>query len=190
MRNMIIGFMGIIIILLTGVTINTVSGKSMRQNELDSTVTEAMESSMRALSTADAMDEKEFVADFIQGVLVKMNSDSRYKITIYTLDTEKGLLDAEVTQEYTKLNRPGKATVRRVVLMDDYENLDNTFYSVTFKENGTPVKQVRVHAGDRLTEKMLPMSDVSEWEFDGHTYTESNIDTLAVMSDMEFVSVE
>lgn len=123
MKNAVIGFCSIIILLLAGMAISTAEGRTMRQNELDSTLGAAMVQSMEILTMSKdyEMEDKEaFVSDVIQNALVRMNSDSEYDVEVYSVDTEKGILDAEVTETYTQLFVPGKVTARKTVVLDDY----------------------------------------------------------------------
>ena len=50
MKNAVIGFCSIIILLLAGMGISTAEGRTMRQNELDSTLNAAMVQSMEVLT--------------------------------------------------------------------------------------------------------------------------------------------
>ena len=103
MKNAIAGFLSLMILILAGLIISTVEGKTMRQNELDSTLSSVMEKSMNILVTKDSYtidEQKAFVADFIQNAMVKMNSESDYMITVHSVDTVKGVLDVTVTENY------------------------------------------------------------------------------------------
>lgn len=195
MKNAVIGFCSIIILLLAGLAISTVEGRTMRQNELESTVSSVMEQSMEVLTISkdyDINNQKEFVADFIQNALVRMNSKSEYEVEVFSVDTEKGILDAKVTQTYSQLFVPGKVSVRKTVVLDDYTNDSNTYYSVTFKKDGNIIKQVQIHGGDFLTSGILPQGiGVTKWKdsSSGITYTASNISELAVTKNIIFDAV-
>lgn len=195
MKNAVIGFCSIIILLLAGLAISTAEGRTMRQNELESTVSSVMEQSMEVLTISkdyDIRNQKEFVADFIQNALVRMNSKSEYKVEVFSVDTEKGILDAKVTQTYSQLFVPGKVSVRKTVVLDDYTNESNTYYSVTFKKDGNIIKQVQIHGGDFLTGGIFPQGlGVTKWKdsSNGITYTVSNISELAVTKNITFDAV-
>lgn len=195
MKNAVIGFCSIIILLLAGLAISTVEGRTMRQNELESTVSSVMEQSMEVLTISkdyDINNQKEFVADFIQNALVRMSSKSEYEVEVFSVDTEKGILDAKVTQTYSQLFVPGKVSVRKTVVLDDYTNDSNTYYSVTFKKDGNIIKQVQIHGGDFLTSGILPQGiGVTKWKdsSSGITYTASNISELAVTKNVIFDAV-
>lgn len=195
MKNAVIGFCSIIILLLAGLAISTVEGRTMRQNELESTVSSVMEQSMEVLMISkdyDIHNQKEFVADFIQNAFVRMNSKSKYEVEVFSVDIEKGVLDAQVTQTYSQLFVPGKVSVRKTVVLDDYTNENNTYYSVTFKKDGNIIKQIQIHGGDFLTSGILPQGvGVTKWKdsSSGITYTSSNISELAVTKNIIFDAV-
>lgn len=195
MKNAIIGFCSIIILLLAGMAISTAEGRTMRQNELDSTLSSVMVQSMEVLTMSkdyEIKNEEAFASDFIQNALVRMNSNSKYEVEVYSIDTEKGILDAEVTETYTQLFLPGKVTTRKTVVLDDYTNEDNVYYSVTFQKDGSTVKQIQVHGGDFLSSALLPQgTGVTKWKEkdSGTVYTASNITSLAVTKNVTFIAV-
>lgn len=121
MRNALIGFFCLAILLLSGVAVSTSESRTLRQNELDNSLGKAMEQSMIVLKENDTYEianKEEFIADFIQNTLIQLNSDSDYKITIYTADFEKGLLDAEVEETYNQVFGKGSVSVRKTVVAD------------------------------------------------------------------------
>ena len=98
MKNAIMGFIALLVLLLAGATISTVEGRTMRENEIDSTLSTAMQQSMEILTlekTYDIEDATAFALDFIQSAMVRMNSNSNYDVVIYSIDVKKGILDAE-----------------------------------------------------------------------------------------------
>lgn len=71
MKNIIIGFFSVCFLILAALGISMVSGKSIRQNELDSMVSDAIDDTMNVLTQADTYeitDEKQLVADTIQNI--------------------------------------------------------------------------------------------------------------------------
>lgn len=194
MKNFIIGFFSIIMIILIGIGVTMSSGKTMRSNELDSALGTAMEQCMDNLKVKDVYnvkDEKEFVADFIENMLVKMNSNATYKITVYSVDAEKGLLDVGVTEHYKQLFRAGKVSARKTAILDIYQNQDETYYTVSFMYKDITVKSIQVYGGSYLTESSLPESDsYTAWERNGIRYTKDNISRVAVTEDMVFTGIK
>lgn len=193
MKNALLGLISFIVILLAGFAINTSEGRTLRQNELDSSLSAAMQRSMEILMTSqkyEINDPVEFVADFIQGSMSKMNSESAYIVTIHDVDIEKGLLDASVTEEYKQFLKPGKVSARKTIIVEDYDNTSNESFIVTFKDKEDRIiKQLSVHGGDNLNAAMLP----SEWKTEmfvcvesGVEYTKDSFSGVIVTSNMTF----
>ena len=196
MKNAIAGFLSLMILILAGLIISTVEGKTMRQNELDSTLSSVMERSMNILVTKDSYtidEQKAFVADFIQNAMVKMNSESDYMITVHSVDTVKGVLDVTVTENYKQALKVGKVSSRNVVVLDNFENGKNSYYLVKFVDGKTTIKQLSVYAGDSLAKELLPQSEnYIGWKIDGDdtVYTADNADTINIISDITLNAVK
>ena len=153
MRNLMIGFFSIVLLLLVTLTVSSTSGRNMRQNELDSSFSSAMRSSMEALQKKEdvTVSDQQFVSDMIQSALVQTNGDADYQVTVYQINADKGILDAGVTATYKQVMHPGKVSVRRCIVLDDYTNDLDEYFTVVFKDGETIVKQLQIYVGDSLT---------------------------------------
>ena len=193
MKNAIIGFFSIMLILLAGFAISTSDGKTLRKNELSSTLSFTMEQSMEILMMSKDYDmegQKEFVADFVQNAMAKMNSESKYKVEVYEVDTEKGILDVAVTEKYRKFLAPGEVRVRRTMVLDDYSNDENAYFEVLFKDKtGKVIKQLNIHGGDSLSPSAVPQEyKDAKWrcEETGTEHTYTDFANIRVIRDLTF----
>lgn len=195
MRNVMIGFFSIVILLLVSLSLTSSSGKTMRQNELDSSLSSAMMSSMESLQKRADNDAKtdltdqQFIADAIQAALVKTDADATYKVTVYQLDAQKGLLDVGVTAKYAQVMHPGKVSARRCIVLDDYKNDLDEYFTVVFKDGDSVVKQIQLYGGDLLTAQMLPQGNgygIATWQCNGITCSTSSMPQVFVTGDMTF----
>ena len=193
MKNAIIALIGIAMVIMVTVGINTVENKTMRQNELDSNLDKALERTMEIL-TIDPVyqiskNDTEVAADFIENFLVNTTSDATFKIDIITVDPEKGLLDVQVSESYAQVIGTGKVSARKTVILDDWENPDNTYFTVRFCLDDKIIKgilpqsiaesETAVFKGWRM---MMPQeSDV--------LYTEDTILNLTVTNDLVFQAI-
>lgn len=205
MKNAIIALIGIAMVIMVTVGINTVENKTMRQNELDSNLDKALERTMEIL-TIDPVyqiskNDTEVAADFIENFLVNTTSDATFKIDIITVDQEKGLLDVQVSESYAQVIGTGKVSARKTVILDDWENPENTYFTIRFCLDDKIIKQVNIHGGDKITKGILPQS-IAESEtavFKGWRmmmpqesdvlYTEDSILNLTVTSDLVFQAI-
>lgn len=124
MKNVFLGF-GImlcaVLFLVIGMTIH---GRNLRQNELnravDSAISDTVENRFDA-KTYSVSSRDEFIADFMEGLLVQINSDCTVQVNILDADVEKGLLSVEVVEKYRHpVGTEGKVAVQRTVIMEQY----------------------------------------------------------------------
>lgn len=207
MKNAIIALIGIAMVIMVTVGINTVENKTMRQNELDSNLDKALERTMEILTIDPdpvyqiSKNDTEVAADFIENFLVNTTSDATFKIDIITVEPEKGLLDVQVSESYAQVIGTGKVSARKTVILDDWENPDNTYFTIRFCLDDKIIKQVNIHGGDKITKGILPQS-IAESEtavFKGWRmmmpqesdvlYTEDSILNLTVTSDLVFQAI-
>lgn len=94
------------------------------------------------------LTDQQFIADAIQAALVKTDADATYKVTVYQLDAQKGLLDVGVTAKYAQVMHPGKVSTRRCIVLDDYKNDLDEYFTVVFKDGDSVVKQIQLYGGD------------------------------------------
>ena len=126
MKNILIGFFCLMFLILCGLGISISSGKTMRQNELDTTVTSAVEDALNMLADSElytTADAEQLAADAIQNSLVQADSNSKYTVTVYTADKTRGFLDVEVTEHYKQPFKAGKVTVRKTAVLEEYSLL-------------------------------------------------------------------
>ena len=172
MNNAVIGFFLVIILIFSGVAIQTAEDKTTRKNELDNSLGAAMEQSMKILTVnpvyhiekEDGSDE--LAADFIQGFLLKTTSNSDYTIEILDIDVEKGLLDVRAEETYKQVIGHGKISCRKTVILEDLVEKEDIFYHVSFQAGYAEhkgeeakdyvLKQISIHSGDNLTAEALP----------------------------------
>lgn len=218
MKNAVIGFFMVIILIFSGIAIQTSENRTARQNELDNSLGAAMEQSMKILTVNPVYHiekesgAKEFTADFIQGFLMKTSSDSEYTIEIMDVDVKKGLLDVRASETYRQVIGSGRVSSRKTVILEDLKEEEEVFYKVSFlvmqkehedaEEKEYVLKQACVHGGDFLSAAVLPKA---EMERDGYVfcgwkmvkpvngigilYGEENIHTVCVRDDIELQAV-
>ena len=217
MKNAVTGFFMIVILVISLAAIQTAENRTTRKNELDSSLSEAMEQSMKILTVNPVYHiEKEsgtdeFTADFIQGFLMKTTSNSEFTVEILNVDVEKGLLDVRAKSRFRQIIGYGEVSCRKTVILEELEEDKETPCYISFfaekpakeadTENNYVLKKISVHCGDRLSAAMLPESGLREgyifcgWKMTkpvngiGILYGKENINTLCAGDDMEFQAV-
>lgn len=197
MKNIIIGFFGILFLILTGLGVSIVTGKTMRQNELDTTVSAVLSETLQLITKEEEQegtyvieDDAELIADTIQNILIRMDSNSTYEVTIYTADKNMGLLDVEVTQYYKQPFKVGKVSVRKTAIIEEYEipnkteSMDkNNYYVLTFQFGSKTIKQFAINEGATLSASLIP-SEYSKWFYNGVEYTTEELCKIEIQDNM------
>lgn len=186
MKNILIGFFCVMFLILCGLGVSMSSGKQMRQNELDSTLSSAMEDAMIILKDSDLYtteDTQQLVADAIQNGLVQTDSKSDYSVTVYTADKKKGILDVEVTEHYKQPFKAGKVTIRKTAVLEEYDFDDEEMeYVATFSESEKVIGQFTINQGSKIPESQIPTG--YKYKYKGKIYTAEELKNIVVKQDM------
>lgn len=131
MKNVFVVF-GLTFILLLSILIGlTIYSESTRSNELNNIVNTASEQALTNLKLKkqyEINDEDEFVADFVENLIVSINSDSDITVNVLAVDMEKGLLDVEVIEIYqTPIGTTKECSCRKTIILD---NIDSSSQNV------------------------------------------------------------
>lgn len=215
MKNVVIGFFMIVILVFSAAAIQTAGNKTTRKNELDTSLGQAMEQSMEILTVNPVYHiqkengTEELIADFIQGFVTKTTSDSDFTIEILHVDAEKGILDVRAEEKFKQVIGYGTVSSRKTVILEAVEDESIGYCSVSFftdmeSETGNTYvkKRLNVCEGDKLNAAMLPQSGMERpgyifcgWKMlkpesgIGILYGNENIGSLYIKGDMEFEAV-
>lgn len=218
MKSAVIGFFMLVLLIFSAAAVQASENKTFRKNELNKSLGEAMEQSMKILTVNPLyhIERKsgsaEFTADFIQAFLAKITSNSDFTVEIFNVDVEKGLLDVRVTESFKQIIGYGEVSCRKSVVLDDVEIEQDTYFLITFlkehsgqevkPENLSVRKQVSVQSGNKLSPDILPegVTEKEGYKFvgwkmtkpvngTGPLYDKQNIAALTAWDNMEFVPV-
>lgn len=122
MKQLIFGVTaGMLLVLFLGVVI-AVQGRTLRQDETEQSLGSAIQNVMEQLAEKKNYafsDREELIADFLEALLIQINSDSDIEVTILKCRREKGLLSVEVVETYHHPNgKEGKVSARRTMILD------------------------------------------------------------------------
>lgn len=139
MKNAIIASVLILMLIITSLILFTIYNENTRQNELEDSLSIAVEQSLENLKLNKSYsinNTDEFVADFLENLLVSIESDSDVTVEILSVDIEKGLLDVNVIETYKQPNGSVKSiSCRKTVIMEEYVEPAPTYYTVEFMTN-------------------------------------------------------
>ena len=124
MKNVFLGFGTTICAIISIVIVMTLCGTNMRQNELNRAVDSALQDTVENQfdsKTYSVSSNDEFIADFMEALLVQVNSDCSIKVNVLDVDYKKGLLSVEVIEKYKHpIGTEGQVSVKRIVIMEQY----------------------------------------------------------------------
>ena len=124
MKNVFLGFGITICSIISIVIVMTLCGTNMRQNELNRAVDSAVQDTVENQfdnKTYSVSSNDELIADFIEALLVQINSDCSVKVNVLDVDYQKGLLSVEVIEKYKHpIGTEGLVSVKRTVIMEQY----------------------------------------------------------------------
>lgn len=166
MKHTVYGVALAIMGLLIVAAVMTVSGRDVRENEMDKALNTAVEQSLEQLKEEggyEIADYRELVADFNQALLLHISSDSDLIVNILTADLDRGVLDVQITEAYkTTSGKTKETTCRKTVILEEYSN-HKPFHTITFKSEGV------IHAEYSLYEDSLIVEPENPRKT-GHTF--------------------
>ena len=124
MKSVFLGFGITICSIISIVIVMTLCSTNMRQNELNRAVDSAIKDTVENQfddTTYSVNSNDEFVADFMEALLVQINSDCSVVVNVLDVDYQKGLLSVEVIEKYIHpIGTEGNVSVKRTVIMEQY----------------------------------------------------------------------
>ena len=124
MKNVFLGFGITISAIISIVIVMTLCGTNMRQNELNRAVDSALQDTVENQfdsKTYSVSSNDEFVADFMEALLVQINSECSIIVNVLDVDYQKGLLSVEIIEKYKHpIGTEGQVSVKRTVIMEQY----------------------------------------------------------------------
>lgn len=156
---------GIFLTILVGLIICiailfSAADRNSRQTEAENGLRNAIENAVENLSESKkdytVANADEYIADFIEQLLLEVDSNSDISIEILEADYEKNLLSVAVTEEFTYINgKKGTITCEKTIIMDEPVQEETVFHTIAFyltDEAGKEVifKEYQVGAGTQF----------------------------------------
>ena len=177
--------MGILVIFI----VITVNGRMTRQKESTDALGQAVETAVENTMEQDNYtinDNKEFIADFLQNLLLQIENNADVEVKVAGLDYKKGLLSVNVVEHFTHPSgKDAELSYSTTVVMEQADA--DHYYTVNFHDaDGEVYKSYQLSAGSNLTEPYIP--EISGKMFVGWKDADGNeidIDSVKVSGDME-----
>lgn len=181
MKNMVFGLITSGTVILFAVLFLTLLHKNVRREELEQSLAEAMEVTMQTWGKEQDAGERnicdeEALSDYLlQALSVQLESDSAVTVKVMAADADKGLLSAEVTEEFTYPGgQTGSVSAQRTMIAERKETMPEELHTVRFyrskkdmEDDVNVYKQFQIQHGERMIEPRRPQN-----EEDGQTFKE------------------
>lgn len=128
MKSVIVSSVCISAILLVLAIHTIIDGKTATLQELEDSLAVSVSQTMKEVMEQESygiQDKNEFIAAFLQALIMRTNSDVDMTVNIISADMEQGLMDIEVIEKISFLNMKEKEIkVRRTVIFEKKEHSD------------------------------------------------------------------
>jgi Na+-transporting methylmalonyl-CoA/oxaloacetate decarboxylase gamma subunit len=160
MKQIVLGVVGTLLVLVSLVAVMTVMGRSVRENELDDGLSAAVDETLTNLAEKGVYpvaDEKEFAADFCEALLERIKTGTeeegdenlKLQVDITGIDVEKGLLSVQVTEWFTYPNgKIGSITKSATALLD--QQAPQKQYRITYRSQGRIYQEYGIFAREQF----------------------------------------
>lgn len=123
MKKIMFMMLSIVIVLVMIMTVYTIDGKNIRQTELNNALNSSMESAMSQLTLAEGKpnSNEEWVAMFLESLVIQIDSASDLTVTILEADMEKGVLSVEAVLTFKHpIGSLGSVSAERHAILEEY----------------------------------------------------------------------
>lgn len=136
MKTAIVSCVLAFLLVITSLILFTIYGQNTRQNELEDSLSITIEQALENLKTNQnysVANTEEFVADFVENLIISIDSDSEVKVEILSVDYEKGLLDVNVTETFDQPNGSvSSISCRKTVILEEYSQDTSQYFLIKF----------------------------------------------------------
>lgn len=162
MKHTVYGILLAVIALLVVAILLGVSGKNVRENEIETALNTAIEQALeqwKEKESDEAGDVQGMIADFNRLLLQQVESNSEIQVDVLTADAKKGVMDVRVTNTYRNiLGQERKIVCRKSVIQEEYTE-EMKYYTITFFVDGQVYDQYSLYQGGQLVAPKTPKKD-------------------------------
>ena len=203
MRVAIVSAVISVCMVLTVALIMTINNSMIRKNEIEETLSVAMDSAMDSLRYSDGgyaiNDYESLISDLNQNILLQVTSNSDITIKVLYTDLENGIIDIEATQKYKWAGKTKEISVRKTIILDEYVSQeivdDEILCTVTFKVNNKIYSEQNVSYGETFKKPEDPCIEGHKflgWYVSGddakNVITNSEWEDFCVAEDVTFLA--
>lgn len=172
MKNIVMMIVSAMICVITMIIIIAMSGRMNRSVELQENLSTAVEVTLAGMAMPDNHQwshTNEFIADFIENLVMVLETDSDITVDIMKADEEKGILAVRVVESFIHPNgRKGTVACEKTVIFNRFGEEEQQQYTVSFYLNKEDMvsgqncyKKYTVKRGDGILEPAAPQNKES-----------------------------
>lgn len=155
MKNIVIGVCAFVLTGILILTVYTIHGRNIRQEELNRALAQALEQTIAKTGnrhTDGPKSNEEMTALFLEKFLMQLESNSQAAVHILDADYEKGLLSAEAVLTYQHpTGREGSVSSRQTAIRETVPVGEQKEYCrIAYFVNGSSYKTYQVQKGSSL----------------------------------------
>lgn len=203
MRKVMFGLSLSVIVVITILIVISMDSRSIRTQEIENGLSQAMESSVNSLLLKDSYsitDRDKFIADLLQSLLLQIDSDSDITVNILNCDIDKGIITVEATENYyyPNGNIGTVSSIKTVILEQPHTvaaQVEAEMYTIVFllQDNEGNIEIYKEYRLEKNTNIIIPPNPTMEGKTFKHWKTSSGtavtLDGLQITSDMELTAV-
>lgn len=160
MKQIIFGTVISLISILTIIIIISLSGRAARETELETNLSNVVEATVVNTCTSKNYrieNYQEFVADFVQNLLIQMESNTDVDVQVMQADIEKSILSIKVISKYKHPNgKEGSVSCDKTVILESYSDSVADSFNIEYYVNGELYKVYSMTDGAKLIEPKTP----------------------------------
>ncbi|SDB18492.1 hypothetical protein [Eubacterium oxidoreducens] len=153
MRGIVIGVSLVLAGIFLVLTVLSIHGRAIRmvneQATLESTVESALDETLEQ-NLFTQKSQEEFVIEFLQHALIRLNPNAQIQVDIAAADLEKGILAVKVTEEYDSIGQKVHTLTYETTALLEREGPKH-YCSVIFEdEDGNVVRKYKLTKGEKM----------------------------------------
>lgn len=192
-----LSFFSIVVAVLS--IIFSIDSKSLRQQEVKESLRSSLSSTANAVlknKNYTVANKDEFIADFLQGMLVQIESDSELTLNILDCDEQKGIISVEAIEKFKYPNgKTGTVSAVNTVILERKETSqavnDQQTFIITYFMPGENEMQIYKKFELQKDEKLIIPGDPKEegktfkgWLIGSDLLTDEDLNIINITSDL------
>ena len=162
MKNIALGIINIILGTLTLMIVMSVYGRMNRSMELQSSLSSIVEETVENMTVNPKYtihNTNEWLADFVQNLSVRLDTQSDLTVEIMQCNKEKGILSVKVTETYLHPNgKQGTVECERNVILNKLQEDAVESYTVSFYIGTELYKEYLVWEENKINAPVSPQN--------------------------------